>query len=47
MSRDDILDTRYGQMIDLINCHAIFSGTANPVNKGKKKLGVMEALAYR
>lgn len=46
MSREDILDTRYGEMIDLINCHAIYSGTANPVNKGKK-LGVLEALAYR
>lgn len=47
MNREDILNTRYGEMIDLINCHAIYSGTANQANKGKKKLSVTEALAYR
>lgn len=46
MSRDDILDTKYGEMIDLINCHAIYSGAVNQVKK-KKVLSVMEALAYR
>lgn len=46
MSRDDILDTRYGEMIDLINCHAIYSGTANPKKKARK-LSALEALEYR
>lgn len=46
MSREDILNTRYGQMIDLINCHAIYSGVVNQVKK-KKVLSVLEALAYR
>ena len=46
MSRDDILDTKYGEMIDLINCHAIYSGTVNQ-KKAKKKISVMEALSYR
>lgn len=48
MNRDDILDTRYGEMIDLINCNAIYSGAVNQKQTGKKKtLSVMEALAYR
>lgn len=48
MNREDILDTRYGQMIDLINCHAIYSGAAAQKQTGKKKtLSIMEALAYR
>lgn len=46
MSRDDILDTRYGEMIDLINCHAIFSGAANQKKKARK-LSALEALQYR
>lgn len=46
MSTDDILDTRYGEMIDLINCHAIYTGAADPKHENKlRRVSLMEALA--
>lgn len=29
MSREDTLNTRYGEMLDLINCMMIYNGGAN------------------
>jgi hypothetical protein len=33
MTREETLNTRYGEFIDLINCRAIESGNAKPVKK--------------
>jgi hypothetical protein len=33
MSREETMNTRYGEFIDLINCRAIESGAAKQVSK--------------
>ena len=33
MRRQEILVTRYGEMMDLISCLSIYEGNAEPVNK--------------
>lgn len=36
MSREEVLSTRWGEMLDLISCHAIYNG-AKPKKKKKHK----------
>jgi len=46
MSREETEVTRYGEMIDMINCMAIYSGGANQKKK-KKKWSFEEVMALR
>lgn len=46
MSRCEILNTRWGEMMDLINCLAIFNGVAKEKKK-KRKLTYDEAIRLR
>lgn len=36
MSRQEILVTRYGEMLDMISCLAIYNGSAKPKKKPRK-----------
>lgn len=45
MSRREIMATRYGEMLDMVSCFAIYNG-AEPKKK-KRKLSFDEALALR
>ena len=42
--REEVLVTRYGEMLDMINCFAIYKGTARPK---KKKFTFAEAMELR
>ena len=46
MDRREILVTRYGEMMDMIACLAIFNGSAKP-KKRKPKLSYMEVMRLR
>lgn len=41
MTSQEVLNTRYGEMLDMINCFAIYKGGAKPA---KKKLTFEEAI---
>lgn len=43
MSREETLNTRFGEMVDLISCLAVFTGSAEE----KKKLTFDEILQMR
>jgi hypothetical protein len=45
MSRQEIINTRYGEMCDIISCFAIYNG-ATPAKK-KKSWSIEEALQLR
>lgn len=45
MSRQEIINTRYGEMCDMISCSAIYNG-ATPAKK-KKSWSIEEALQLR
>lgn len=45
MPRREILATRYGEMLDMLNCMAIYKGA--PPAKRKKTWGFDEALNLR
>ncbi len=42
--REEVLCTRYGEMIDMVNCYAIFKGTAH---LKKTKMTFAEAMELR
>jgi len=46
MDRREILITRYGEMMDMIACLAIFNGSAKPKRK-KRKLSYMQVMQLR
>lgn len=46
MSRAETINLRFGEMMDLIACDAIYSGMLEPKQK-KQKLGYDEAIALR
>lgn len=46
MSREEVNNTRYGEMIDLINCLSVYNGGAE-VKKTKKKWSFEEVMALR
>ena len=35
MTRDEVLCTRYGEMLDMIDCLSIYNGGAEPKRKAK------------
>lgn len=41
MTKSEILITRYGEMMDMINCMAIFEGTAKPKRKPMDFLDIL------
>lgn len=43
MEKREILTTRYGEMLDLISCFAIYNGNAEPGTKSRN-LNIDEAL---
>lgn len=43
MEKREILTTRYGEMLDLISCFAIYNGNAEP-GTNPRKFGFDEAL---
>lgn len=43
MGRQEILTTRYGEMLDLISCLAIYNGVAEP-GETRRKLSFDETL---
>lgn len=43
MSREETLNTRYGEFIDLINCRAIESG--NATQKKNRKMDIWDFLS--
>lgn len=45
MSRREILTTKYGEMLDMIACLAIYNGAEPAKKKKKKKYTFDEALA--
>lgn len=45
MEKREIMATRYGEMLDMISCFAIYNG-AEP-KKQKRKLSYEEAMALR
>lgn len=46
MNRQEILVTRYGEMMDMISCLAIYEGHANPKKK-KKEMTFDEVMSLR
>lgn len=46
MTKQEILVTKVGEMLDMISCLAIFNGNANPKKK-RKKLSYLEIMALR
>lgn len=44
MTEQEVLNTRYGQMLDMINCFSIYKGTAY---YKKKKYTFDEAISLR
>ena len=46
MSRAEVLTTRYGEMMDMIDCLSIYSGVAEP-KKAASVLTYDEAIALR
>lgn len=46
MTEQEVLNTRYGAMLDMINCFAIYKGTARLAKK-KKKMSFEEAIELR
>lgn len=46
MRKQEILATRYGEMVDMISCFAIYNGGAKPKKK-KKKWSFDEAMELR
>lgn len=44
MSRQEIMHTRYGEMLDMISCLAIYNGTAR---EKAKKMSMEEILKLR
>ena len=45
MSREETLNTRFGEFIDLLNCRAIESGAARQVKK--TKMNIFDFLALK
>lgn len=45
MSRREIMATRYGEMLDMVSCFAIYNGAE--AKKKKRKLSFDEVLALR
>ncbi len=45
MSRDETLNTRYGEFMDMVNCRAIESGNAKQVTS--KKMDIWDFLALK
>lgn len=45
MTRQEILNEKYGVFVDMISCLAVYNGTA--IQKKKKKMGFDEALSLR
>ena len=43
MGRQEILTTRYGELLDLISCLAIYSGSAEPAGQSRT-LSIDESL---
>ena len=46
MSRIEVLTTRYGEMLDMIDCLSIYNGAAEPKRK-QAALSYDEAIALR
>lgn len=46
MDKAEILDTRYGEMLDMINCLKIFNGNARQ-KKQRRRLSYDEAINLR
>lgn len=46
MTRQEILNEKYGVFVDMISCLAVYNGTAVQKKK-KKKMGFDEALSLR
>lgn len=46
MGKREILITKYGEMMDMIACLAIFNGSAKP-KKRKPKLSYMQVMQLR
>lgn len=46
MSREEVINTVYGEMLDMISCFAIYKGSAR-VKKSKKKMSFEEAIMLR
>lgn len=44
LSREETENTKHGEMMDLISCHQIYNGTADPADK---KLTFDEFIALR
>jgi len=42
--KQEVLVTRYGEMLDMINCYSIYKGSAQPK---KKKMSFAEAIELR
>lgn len=36
MSRQEVISTRYGEMLDMISCLSIYNGGAQPKKRAKK-----------
>lgn len=46
MSKQEIVSTRYGEMMDMISCLSVYEGSAK-LKKKKKRLTYDEAIALR
>lgn len=47
MSREETMLTRYGEMLDLMNCMAIYNGGAEQKAKKKRITSFTEAMMLR
>jgi len=47
MARNEILITRYGEMMDMISCLSIYDGTAVPKKQTKRFTSFDEAINLR
>lgn len=43
MTKEEVFHTRYGEMIDLLNCLSIYNGSAEP--KTKRQMDYDEVMA--
>lgn len=46
MTEQEVLNTRYGEMLDMISCFAIYKGSAR-LKKQKKKMTFEDAIELR
>jgi len=47
MDRREIIITRYGEMVDMLSCLAIYEGTAVPKKKAKRFTRFEDAIKLR